>query len=176
MERRATSFRSWGLALFVALAMSIGIGPAEAAPTRKAAKAAANAASRALKARWREVLRLDRLAHVRARVATLSKPKTVFRYVSSPRARDAARRGIAKGTHFTARSVHGRPLSGRHAQLRFGLNRIPTRRLTVRLPAGTRVRTTKVHGGAPGVGEVLTGDRVPRTAIVRVTGLRSNGR
>ena len=76
-------------------------------------------------------------------------------------------------THFTTRAVRGRPLSALSAQRRYGLPQTPTRRLTVMLGKGTPIKALKVHGGAPGVGEMVNVRRIaPSGTRVRVTPLK----
>jgi hypothetical protein len=62
-------------------------------------------------------------------------------------------------------------LSASNAQARFGLLPGRTRRLTVDLPAGTRVRFNKALRGKRGVGEMTSVDALPQSAVRRVVRL-----
>ncbi len=99
----------------------------------------------------------------------LTRQRTVFRYTSRKQAAVEARRGIPPGRHLTSTGGPGRPLSRVTAQKRYGLPRRPQVRETIRLPKGYPVRTAKVVGGRPGVGELTSPKRLSPTAITNVT-------
>ncbi len=129
---------------------------------------------RTLKLRMRQ----DRVRDLRTRPRGLARSRTVFRYSSLSRARFEARHGIPSGSHMTATGGPGRPVTGWHAQRRYGLPRRPHARETIRLQRGFSVRHNKVKGGAPGQGELLAGrgHRVPPSAIHRVVPLKGDER
>ncbi len=110
----------------------------------------------------------DQARDAASRVVRLARPRRVFRYVTPAEAELALRDGFRPGTHFTSHATAGRPMSTAAAAKRYGIPEGRTYRLTVQLPANTRVRLNKVVGGAPGVGEVRIEDPLPPTVIERV--------
>jgi len=131
---------------------------------RTAARGAAMSARKAIA----KVLRLDRIRDARTPISRLAWPRTTFRYATPEQARAAVSRGIAERSHFTSRALRGRPLRVSAAAARYGLPAGKTTRLTVTLPAGTRVRFNKALRGGRGVGEITTADRVAPGAVRRV--------
>jgi hypothetical protein len=119
-----------------------------------------------------KALRGDRLRDQATRVRPLPKDRTVFRYTTRERAQQELRQGIPAGRHLTARGTPGRPLSPTQAQRRYGLPQPPEARETVRLPKGQPVRPNKALGGAPGVGELTSPQRIPPAAVTTVVPLR----
>lgn len=111
---------------------------------------------------WRAHLARDR----RARLVTLTSRRTVYRYVSGPRAGLELRRGLRSGAHLTARG--GRLPHPDVARRTFGLPNRPAIRETIRLPKGTSVRYNRATGGHPGIGEITSPNRIPATDIVRL--------
>jgi len=98
----------------------------------------------------------------------LAKNRTVFRYTTADRSRQELARGLAPGTHITARAGAGRPLSADAAMRRFGLPTRPQVRETISVPKGTLVRANKVWQGRPGMGELTSPNRLPPSVIRRV--------
>lgn len=162
--------------IFVAAVVGLLALPAPraeaAGPGRAAARSVARSAQRAVARYWQRIAALDRRAHRQAAVRTLTRPRTVFRYAPLNRAVTEVRQGFGRTTHFTSAAGTGRPLSSASARRRFGLSFAPLRRLTVLLPKGLRVRFAKVHGGARGVGEITTADRLGAGAVRRVVRTR----
>ena len=66
------------------------------------------------------------------------------------------------------------PIGGEvHAKDRYGLPRLPSTRVEVALPKGTPVKSGKVIGGEPGVGELKIHHRkLPPPAVKTVIHLR----
>lgn len=141
----------------------------QAGPARAVARGAAASAKKSMA----KVLRLDRIRDARTPVSRLARQRTTFRYATPNQARMEVRRGIAPGSHFTSRATRGRPLSAPAAAARYGLPAGKTTRLTVTLPAGTRVRFNKALRGGRGVGELTSADRVDPSAVRRVVRLSS---
>jgi hypothetical protein len=102
----------------------------------------------------------------------LAQRRTVYRYTTRDQALREVRRGLKPGTHTTSTGSRGRPLSASSAQARYGLPRTPEVRETVKLPAGQRVRIGKATGGARGVGEITSPDKVEPNAIKRVVPIK----
>jgi len=144
--------------MVVAMAVMLCLAPtpADAGQRGAAIRRATSAISRSMKARLLRIARLDRAAHRRAATRVLQAPRSVYRYVTSSRAAREVRSGFGRMTHFTSRAGRGRPLSGAAAQQKYGLAQKPAQRLRVTLPTGTPIKAAKVHGGGPGVGEVVT--------------------
>ena len=155
----------------IILALLTGFAPHPAYGQGKAARAAARGAATSVKKSMAKALRLDRIRDARTPISRLAGPRTTFRYAAPQQARTEASRGIAAGSHFTSRAVRGRPLKTSGAAARYGLPAGKTTRLTVTLPAGTRVRFNKALRGGRGIGEITTADRVPPSAVRRVVQL-----
>jgi hypothetical protein len=137
----------------------------------KAARAATKGAAASVRKSMARVFRLDRIRDARTPASRLARPRTTFRYVTPQQARTEASRGIAAGRHLTSRAMRGRPLTTSAAAARYGLPTNKTMRLTVGLPAGTRLRFNKALRGGRGIGEITTTRRVPPEAIRRVVQL-----
>lgn len=116
-------------------------------------------------------LRKDAARDAGTRAVPLPESRSVFRYVTLRRANRELRLGVAPGSHMTSRANSGRALSAPRALQRFGLPETPQVRETLRIGKGLPVRSNKVVGGSPGLGELTSPKRVPGTAIVRVTPL-----
>ncbi len=101
----------------------------------------------------------------------LSRPKTVFRYVPAKTAKHEMGLGIPARTHMTAVGGPGRPMGAGKAMGRYGLNRRPGVRETVRLPKRFPVRFNRAVLGEPGVGELTSPKRIPGKAIVKAVRL-----
>lgn len=114
------------------------------------------------------LLRRDLVRDRAIKARPLTRQRTVFRYTSKARARTEISRGIPPGRHMTSNGGSGHPLSRVAAQTRYGLPRRPQVRETIRLPKGYPVRTAKVVGGRPGVGELTSPKRLSPTAITNV--------
>ncbi len=157
------------LRLFVIAAVAsltlIGTGSAEAGPAARIAKRSSAGLSRLVRGDWARIAKLDRAAHRAGRTAVLTAPVSVKRYVSRARAAFETKHGFRPWTHFTGPVRPGRPLSAATAGDRFGLRRVPQRVEKVTLPAGTRVKKLKVHGGGPGQAEWVLVDRLQRAAV-----------
>lgn len=131
-----------------------------------------------VQARWRIRLRpvkpilvRDLLRDRTIRPRRINRPVTLFRYTTRERAREELKKGLAPGTHMTAPGGPGRPLSSATARRRYGLPRNPQVRETIRLPAGTPVRSARVLGGKPGYGETVAVQRLHPKVIRRVISL-----
>lgn len=159
------------IATVVTAILLTGVVPPPANAQGKAARAAARGAVASVKKSMANVLRRDLIRDARTPVSRLGRSRTTFRYVAPQRARVEASRGITSGSHFTSRALRGRPLSASAAAARYGLPAGKTTRLTVTLPAGTRVRFNKALRGGRGIGEITTADRVAPSAIRRVVTL-----
>lgn len=121
----------------------------------------------------RKVLRLDRVRDAVSLAKPLARSRKVWRFSSRDQAAREARYGLAPGRHLTARIARGRPPAPSTAQRRYGLPSTPQVRATWQLPAGTPVRSNKVLGGAPGVGELLTSSkRLPPDYLLRTIPLK----
>jgi hypothetical protein len=121
----------------------------------------------------RNVLKLDRLRDRTLPVKKLTEPRKVFRFTTNKQAQFYRHRGVASGTHFTAKAGPGRPLTAAHAKQRYGLPRMPSARVEVVLPRGTPVKSGKVIGGRPAFGEVKTyGRALSPSAVKTVIPLR----
>jgi hypothetical protein len=118
------------------------------------------------------VARRDLLRDLVTRQQQLTGARTVYRYVSAEEARVVRQRGIGAAAHFTSSAGPGRPLTGRHAGARFGLEGQPTHRVAVQLPAGTRVKFNKTLGGEAGWGEVVVMQNVPPEWVKSVIALK----
>lgn len=156
------------LATAIGLLLLTGAAPHPAYGQGKATRAAARGAAVSVRKSMAKVLRLDRIRDASTPTSRLARPRTTFRYTAPQQARREADRGIAAGSHFTSRALRGRPLSTSAATARYGLPAGKTTRLTVTLPAGTRVRFNKALRGERGVGEITTADRVAPVDIRRV--------
>jgi hypothetical protein len=161
--RKAVPAALIGVWLIVAQAEAGGLGKAAARGLSRGLFRR-SAISRSRTALFRRDLVRDRAIKARP----LTRQRTVFRYTSKARARTELRRGVASGRHMTANGGPGRPLSRVAAQKRYGLPRRPQVRETIRLPKGYPVRTAKVVGGRPGVGELTSSRRLSPTAITNV--------
>lgn len=106
----------------------------------------------------------------------LEKSREVWRYTTREQAARESRTGLAPGSHMTAHTTRGRPPSAQTAQARYGLPQKPQVRATWKLAPNTPVRSNKALGGAPGVGEITSGNRVPPKDLVRTTPLKSLAR
>jgi hypothetical protein len=73
---------------------------------------------------------------------------------------------------MTATAPADRPPSPGAAVNRYGLQKAPGVRETIKLPRGIAARHNKVPGGQPGVGEITSSRRVPPEAIKKITPLR----
>lgn len=122
-----------------------------------------------------KVLGRDLLRDRALRIQTLKKQRTVFRYTTWSKAQLEARKGLAPGTHMTAKGGPGRSLSPETAKRRYGLPRKPTARETIHLEAGIPIRSGKVLGGQPGYGEITAAKRIPPEAIRRIVPLYRKG-
>jgi hypothetical protein len=100
-----------------------------------------------------------------SRTVQLGAERRVYKYTSESKALVFGRKGLPQGTHFAASAGPGRPLSGKTAEQRFGLDYRPNRRLSITLPAGTQVKTNKVIGGSPGYGEIRIEKGLPSAAV-----------
>jgi len=170
---------SLGPRLGAGVGRAVARGVARRATGRVASRVAGRAAGRAtsrvpravMRPEARRVLRLDALGH-RAPAKPLARPLTVQRYTTARRAASELKRGVPPGRHMTASARRGPPMSPRAAQRRYGIpGRPPQARETIRLPRGFPVRSGKVHGGMPGIGEKTSPARVP-SKYVSVTPLR----
>jgi len=184
MKRNRVAVSMMLLALGAASDLSgagVGKSVARSATRRLAQRSVARAAARgtavASGAQVRRpipnILKLDRLRDRNLPVKTLPEPRRVFRYTTNKQAQFYRRRGVPSGTHFTTRAGPGRPLSAVHAKERYGLPRMPSTRVQVALPKGTPVKSGKVIGGEPGVGELkIYHRRLPPPAVKTVIQLR----
>lgn len=152
----------------IALLLLAGTAPQLAYGQGRATRAAARGAATSVRQSMAKVLRLDRIRDASTPMSRLARPRTTFRYAAPQQARREAERGIAAGSHFTSRALRGRPLSTSAAAARYGLPAGKTARLTVTLPAGTRVRFNRALRGGRGVGEITTADRVAPVDVRRV--------
>jgi hypothetical protein len=148
-----------------------GAAPNPAYGQGKATRAAARGAAASVRKSMANVLSRDLIRDARTPVSRLARSRMTFRYATPQRARTEASRGIAAGSHFTSRALRGRPLSTSAAAARYGLPAGKTTRLTVTLPAGTRVRFNKALRGGRGIGEITTADRVAPSGVRRVVHL-----
>jgi len=139
------------------------------AVARGAARAAGKTTTKSV---FKGLLGRDSQIHARTAAKRLTQPKTVFRYTSSEEARVAATRGIQANRHMTSSAGPGRPLSAAAAQARYGLERPPAARLTVRLPKGQPVQRHKAVGGGRGVGAIVSPAPVPVDSLRRIVPLR----
>jgi hypothetical protein len=130
--------------------------------------AAERGAAAAIRKDIAAAMRRDLVRDAETPVSRLARPRAVFRYATRQEARSEAQRGIAAGSHFTSRALRGRPLSTSAAAERFGLPSGKTTRLTVTLPADTRVRFNKALQGKRGIGEITIVDSVGSSAVRRV--------
>lgn len=117
---------------------------------------------------WRAHVQRDHLAPLRP----VPKDRTVFRYTSKDRAAQELRKGIPQDRHMTSQGGPGRPLSAEHAQKRYGLDRAPEVRETIRVPAGTPMRANRAVKGERGIGERTAPARIPPEQIEKVVPVR----
>ena len=99
----------------------------------------------------------------------LARPQTVYRYTTKAKAQEDQRKGLPPRTHMTAAAASGRPPSPAQAKKTYGLNRKPTVRETITLPKGQTIRKGKVIGGTQGKVEYTSPQRVPSSAVKKVT-------
>lgn len=159
----------------VVLAATISVPPTAHAGLleRALARGAARSVGKSLRtAPTRTLRQIDLWRHGRTPVHRLTKPRTVFRYTTRPRARTEISKGIPPGRHMTSHAGPGRPLRAERAKQRFGLPQRPDARETVRLPKGQPVQFNRALGGKPGTGELVSPKRVPPKAIEKVVPLR----
>jgi hypothetical protein len=154
--------------LFVLVAFAVGAAPASAQVGRGVFRGLLRNGERAAERSIARVLARDAARDAGSAARRLAAPRKVFRYTTPSRARLELKRGIAPGSHMTARSGPGRPLAGSTAQRRFGLPGRAGVRESILLPRGTPVRVNKALGGAPGMGEVTSTRRIPGSAIQRI--------
>jgi hypothetical protein len=138
---------------------------------RAVARGTAKSAAKTLPRASTRALRRDLLRDRRTPVRPLPKDRTVYRFTSRSRASQELRNGIPPGSHMTSRGGPGRPPSAGEAQHRYGLPRLPDVRERIHLPAGQPVRPNRVVGGAPGVGELTSPQRIAPMGIERVVPL-----
>lgn len=119
-----------------------------------------------------QTLRRDLLRDRATAPRPLPKGRTVFRYTSKARAAEEAKKGIPPNAHLTSSGGPGRPLRPETAQKRYGLQKPPEVRETVRVPARQPVRPNRTLGGTPGVGEMTSPEAIKPGAIERVVPLR----
>ncbi len=144
------------------LSLVIGLG-ATLAPSVDA-----GGMSRAWSRAMATALKRDAARDAATAAKPLAQPRTVWRYTSQAQAEREMRHGVPAGGHLTAGTTAGRLPSPERAQGRYGLPARPEVRQTVRLPAGHPVRSNKALGGAPGVGEMTSTQRLPPDAIRKV--------
>ncbi len=159
------------LTLAITLLLAAGVAPHPVFGQGKATRAAARGAATSVRKSMAKVLRLDLVRDARTPISRLARARRTFRYATPQQARTEASRGIATGSHFTSRALRGRPLGRSAAAARYGLPAGKTTRLTVTLPAGTRVRFNKALRGGRGIGEITTADRVAPSGVRRVVQL-----
>jgi hypothetical protein len=157
----------WALFVPHSFAGSIAQEAAKAAARRLAATTAvrSNAVSNA-------ALRRDAIRDHATPARPLAKERHVQRYTTREQAAKELTRGIPPGRHMTAQASPGKPLHARAAQRRYGLPSRPEVRETIRLPQGQPVKSNKVVGGSPGVGEVTSTKRIPPGNIVQVAPIK----
>jgi hypothetical protein len=124
------------------------------------------------RSRLHDLTRRDLLIHKYTRPVPVTNPRGVFRFTTRDRALSDLRRGIAPNRHMTSHVSPGRQLSADSAVRRFGLLRLPEVRETILIPRGQPIRSNKVVGGAPGVGEVTSTRRLPPKAIKHLVPIR----
>jgi len=112
--------------------------------------------------------RRDLLNHERAHVKPVTNPREAFRFTTREKSLSDLRNGIAPEHHMTATAGRGRPLSAESAMRRFGLLRKPEARETIVIPRGQPIRVNKAVGGAAGVGEITSTQRLSPDAIKKV--------
>jgi hypothetical protein len=140
---------------------------------RGAARSVDRSALRSLeRGRLRDVTRRDLLIHNSTRPAPITNPREVFRFTTRERAFTELRQGIAPNRHMTTHSSPGRPLSAESAMRRYGLPAKPDVRETIVIPSRQPIRSNKVVGGAPGVGEVTSPKLLPPEAIKKIVPVR----
>lgn len=122
-------------------------------------------ATKAARPTMAEVLRRDAVRDAATPARPLTAPRTVHRYTSVEQARREAKSGLSPDTHLAPNAQTGRPLSGAHAQRRYGTPSTPGARSTIVLPKGFPVRHNKALGGEPGRGELTSPRPVPPEAI-----------
>jgi len=140
----------------------------EAQAARGAARGVARGTARSVGKTLSSVFRREAARDAATASRALARKRTVFRYTTSAQARQELARGLAPGTHITARAGAGRPLSADAAMRRFGLPTRPQVRETISVPKGTLVRANKVWQGRPGVWELTSPNRLPPSVIRRV--------
>ena len=123
------------------------------------------AAARAAERRAAGVMARDLARDSTSRTTRLGAERRVYKYTTESKALIFERKGFSSGTHFTSSAGPGRPLSGKSAEQRFGLDYRPDRRLGITLPEGTQVKANKVVGGSPGYGEIRVEQPIPPGAI-----------
>lgn len=97
-------------------------------------------------------------------ITHLTSDRKVYKYyVKANQARREMRQGIPAGRHMTATGPGqtGRPIEGKTAWKRYGLQAKPEARSSISLPKGTPVRQGKVVGGQRGYGEITPQRRIP---------------
>jgi len=120
-----------------------------------------------------KILKRDLARDAATAAKPLARSRQVWRYTTRTQAAREARYGLAPRRHMTSQTTRGRPPSASTAQHHYGLPKRPQIRETWRLPAGTPVRSNKVLGGAPGVGELTSSKRLPPENLVRTMPLKS---
>ncbi|MCC6472669.1 MAG: hypothetical protein IT514_02895 [Burkholderiales bacterium] len=166
------SRRSIVLAALAAFCLAPFAASASAGRTaaRVAAKAAAKRMAKAsVKRDWASIRAKDRVAHDRATVKANPQERLVERYTTREQAARELRHGIGRDTHMTTGIRRGRSLSAEGAAQRYGLERAPEVKETIRIPKGHPVRSgVKVQAGKPGVAEITSPIPLPPGTIVKV--------
>ena len=136
---------------------------------RSAAKRATAQEAMVLRSKqdWERIYARDLAKHDKPAQA-LRQDRLVVRYTSREKVEMESREGLAPGTHMSAKAKSGRLYSANRAQRRYGIQDPVDVRETILLPKGLPVRINKVEGGEPGVGELISSDRIPPRAIQRV--------
>lgn len=153
----------WTLFVPHSLAGSVAQEAAKAAARRLAAKTAVKSGDAS-----KSILRRDAIRDHATPARPLAKERHVHRYTTREEAAQELTSGIPPGRHMTGHASPGKSPNAQAAQRRYGLPSKPEVRETIRLPHGQPVKSNKVIGGAPGVGEVISTERVPPGNIVRV--------
>ena len=116
-------------------------------------------AQRAEEKKHKEIVKKDMARDKKTKAKPLLKDRTVYRYTTKERAKIEAKKGIAPGSHVTAKGGPGRPLSAAEAKHRYGLKETPEVRESVELKKGDKVRSNRVIGGEKGTRELKTTQR-----------------